>query len=136
MTEGDLIRMDFVRIAPRADRFAAAVYDKLFEVAPQVRELFAPDLTEQRRHLLRIFKRVVNHADNLDKIADELAALGTRHVEYGAKDEYYPVVRDVIIAALESFLGDEWTHEHREAWESVLNEMAQKMLAGARQKAA
>jgi nitric oxide dioxygenase len=42
-----LVQQSFAKIAPIADQAAAMFYDRLFEVAPQVKAMFPPDMTEQ-----------------------------------------------------------------------------------------
>ena len=44
-----LVQQSFSKVAPISDQAADLFYDRLFEVAPQVKPMFPADLTEQRR---------------------------------------------------------------------------------------
>ena len=47
-----LVQASFAKVAPIADQVAILFYDRLFELAPQVRRMFPADITEQRRKLM------------------------------------------------------------------------------------
>src|SRR5262249_19675518 len=54
MTPADieLIQQSFARLVPISDKAAALFYDRLFEVAPEVKPLFRGDMTGQGRKLM------------------------------------------------------------------------------------
>ena len=45
----DLVQSSFAKVTPIADTAAVIFYDRLFEIAPEVRPLFNGDMAEQRR---------------------------------------------------------------------------------------
>ena len=47
-----LVRASFARVVPIQDAAADLFYDRLFAVAPKLRELFPPDLRDQKRKLV------------------------------------------------------------------------------------
>src|SRR5229473_681180 len=106
-----LVQQSFTKVAPIADQAAVMFYDRLFEVAPQVKAMFPGDLTEQRKKLMATLSVVVNGLGNLESILPAASALATRHVSYGAKREHYPVVGAALLWTLEEGLGDGWTPE-------------------------
>lgn len=79
-----LVQQSFAKIAPIADQAAAMFYDRLFEVAPQVKAMFPADMTEQRRKLMATLAVVVNGLSNLESILPAASGLAVRHVAYGA----------------------------------------------------
>jgi nitric oxide dioxygenase len=87
-----LVQQSFARVAPISDQAAVVFYDRLFEIAPSVSALFPADMSEQRKKLMATLAAVVNGLGNLESILPSASALATRHVSYGAKAEYYPVV--------------------------------------------
>ena len=61
----------------------------------------------------------------------KLHELGARHVAYGARPEYYPVVGSVLIASMAEVAGDAWTPEFERAWAAAFEVVAGAMLEGA-----
>src|SRR5262249_8852273 len=55
-----LVQRSFSGIVPIAKQAAAMFYDRLFEIAPQVRAMFPDDMTEQRKKLMATLAVVVN----------------------------------------------------------------------------
>ena len=111
-----LVQQSFGKVAPIADQAAVLFYDRLFEIAPQVKAMFPGDMTEQRRKLMATLAVVVNGLSNLESILPAASALAQRHVTYGAKAEHYPVVGSALLWTLEKGLGDGWTADIAGAW--------------------
>ena len=111
-----LVQQSFAKLAPIADQAAVMFYDRLFEVAPQVKAMFPADMTEQRRKLMATVSAVVNGLGTLESVLPAASALARRHVSYGAKAEHYPVVGGALLWTLEKGLGDGWTTQVADAW--------------------
>jgi hemoglobin-like flavoprotein len=111
-----LVQQSFAKVAPISDQAAVMFYGRLFEIAPQVKELFPTDMAEQRRKLMATLAIVVNGLASLETILPAASALATRHVAYGAKPEHYPVVGSALLWTLEKGLGAAWTKDVAEAW--------------------
>ena len=54
------IQDSFAKVRPIANTAAALFYNRLFEIAPEVRPLFRGDMTEQGRKLMKVLTLVVN----------------------------------------------------------------------------
>ena len=67
---------------------------------------------------------------DLVAIVPKLRELGARHAAYGAQPEHYPVVGEVLIAAMASVAGDAWQAEHEQAWSQAFAIVAGAMLEG------
>ncbi|WP_315737172.1 MULTISPECIES: globin family protein [unclassified Bradyrhizobium] len=130
-----LVQDSFAKVAPISDQAAGIFYDRLFEVAPQVRPMFPDDLTEQRKKLMATLAVVVNGLANLPAILPAASALAKRHVDYGAKPEHYPVVGSALLWTLEKGLGEAWTPEVAEAWTAAYGTLSGFMIAEAYGKA-
>ncbi|WP_315758516.1 MULTISPECIES: globin family protein [unclassified Bradyrhizobium] len=131
----ELVQDSFAKVAPISDQAAGIFYDRLFEVAPQVRPMFPDDLTEQRKKLMATLAVVVNGLANLPAILPAASALAMRHVDYGAKPEHYPVVGSALLWTLEKGLGEAWTPEVAEAWTAAYGTLSGFMIAEAYGKA-
>ena len=95
-------------------------YNRLFELAPQVKPLFRSPMPEQSKKLLAMIGYVINKLDALDDILDEVSKLAQRHVQYGVKDEHYLVVGEALLWTLEKGLAGHWNEEMKESLNSLL----------------
>src|SRR5262245_42357074 len=130
-TQNKLVQQSFAKVAPIADETAELFYDRLFEIAPQVRELFPGDLTDQRKKLMATLTIVVNGLDNMDSILPAAAALAKRHVAYGAEPAHYSVVGEALLWTLEQGLGRSWTPDVAAAWSSIYASLSGFMINAA-----
>jgi hemoglobin-like flavoprotein len=126
-----LVQESFAKVAPIADQAAVMFYNRLFEVAPQVKAMFPADLTEQRKKLMATLSVVVNGLSNLDSVLPAASALARRHVSYGARAEHYPVVGGALLWTLEKGLGDGWTTEVADAWTAAYGTLSGFMISEA-----
>jgi hemoglobin-like flavoprotein len=126
-----LVQQSFTKVAPISDQAAVIFYDRLFEIAPQVKAMFPSDLTEQRKKLMATLAVVVNGLSNLESILPAASALATRHVGYGAKAEHYPVVGSALLWTLEKGLDAAWTPEVAEAWTAAYGTLTGYMISEA-----
>jgi hemoglobin-like flavoprotein len=126
-----LVQQSFAKVAPISDQAAVIFYDRLFEIAPQVKAMFPSDLTEQRKKLMATLAVVVNGLSNLESILPAASALATRHVGYGAKAEHYPVVGSALLWTLEKGLDAAWTPEVAEAWTATYGTLSGYMISEA-----
>jgi nitric oxide dioxygenase len=131
-----LVQDSFAKVAPISEQAAVLFYDRLFEVAPQVRAMFPDDMTEQRKKLMGTLAVVVNGLTNLGAVLPAASALAKRHDKYGAKPEHYPVVGGALLWTLEKGLGDGWTPELAEAWTAAYGTLSGFMISEAYAQAA
>ncbi|GAB3047491.1 globin family protein [Intrasporangium mesophilum] len=128
----DSLETSFDLIAPRGDELMDAFYSRLFTVAPGVRPLFAgTDLLRQKGMLLAALVLLRRSLRDLDSVVPKLRDLGARHVRYGALPEHYPVVGEVLLAAMAQVAGDAWTEQYERAWAAAYGVVAAVMIDGA-----
>jgi hemoglobin-like flavoprotein len=126
-----LVQQSFSKVVPIAEQTAVIFYDRLFEIAPQVKSMFPADMTAQRGKLVATLAAVVNGIGNLDSILPAASALAKRHVSYGAKAEHYPVVGAALLWTLEKGLGAGWTSEVADAWTAAYGTLSGFMISEA-----
>jgi hemoglobin-like flavoprotein len=126
-----LVRNSFAKVVPIKDAAADLFYDRLFEIAPQVRAMFPSDLTEQKKKLMAMIAAAVGGLDELDTLVPAVKALGARHATYGTKPEHYRPVGETLLWTLGKGLGDGFTPEVAAAWTKVYGVLAATMQAGA-----
>lgn len=112
-----LVRSTWQRVVPIADQAAALFYDRLFEIAPEVRPLFEQvDPAQQRAKLVQTLAAAVSALDRLDGLLPTLEALGRRHAGYSVKAAHFDSVGAALLWTLEQGLGTAWSDEARQAW--------------------
>ena len=130
-TQIKLVQESFAKIAPISETAAELFYDRLFEVAPQVKAMFPADMKEQRKKLMATLAVVVGGLGNLDSVLPAASALAKRHVSYGAKAEHYPVVGAALLWTLEKGLGEAWTPDVADAWTAAYGTLSGYMISQA-----
>ncbi len=126
-----LVQDSFAKVAPIADQAAVIFYDRLFEIAPQVRPMFKGDMAEQCRKLMAMLGTVVAGLSKLDTILPAASTLAKRHVAYGALPAHYPVVGAALLWTLEKGLGESWTPEVAGAWGEAYGTLSGYMMSEA-----
>jgi nitric oxide dioxygenase len=98
-------------LAP-ADEF----YRRLFELAPELRQMFKGDMALQAKKFSDMLAWVVAHLEQPDELSRELQALGARHRDYGVQIDHYAPLGSALIWMFQRTLGDRFTSEMEEAW--------------------
>jgi len=114
-----LVQSSFAKVVPIADVAAKLFYDRLFEIAPEVKPFFRHDMREQGRKLMTTLGVVVGSLKNLDAILPAVKALAVKHAGYGVVPAHYEAVGEALIWTLEKGLGEDFSTETRSAWLST-----------------
>jgi len=126
-----LVQQSFAKVVPIADVAAALFYGKLFELDPELKDLFPEDLTEQGKKLMQVIGVAVKGLDKLDELVPVVEQLGIRHVNYGVKEDDYDTVGTALIWTLGQGLGDDFTPEVKDAWVTVYGILSSVMKTAA-----
>lgn len=120
---------EFIR---RSDlRLAELFYERLFAAAPHLRRLFVTDRSVQARKLINTLDSIVQNLANPSENASMLAALGQRHVGYGALPEHYDIVIDMLIESMRELLGTQAEQKTLDDWRTALRLISDQMIAAA-----
>lgn len=134
--ERELVQRSFAAVAPIADQAAEMFYNRLFEIAPEARELFKGNMKSQGNKLMKMLATAVAGLDDMDALVPAVEELGRRHVKYGAQPEHYKPVGEALIWTLEKGLGDKFTPAVRNAWVTTYGVLSNAMIAAAYPQAA
>jgi hemoglobin-like flavoprotein len=127
----ELVRATWQRVNADGDAVAALFYERLFEIDPSTRELFAnADMSAQRSKLLQALGIIVADLERPDALAPVLQSMGRRHLSYGVRKRHYSAVGDALLWSFERGLGDDWTREAEAAWERAYA-LVSGMMSGA-----
>ena len=106
-------------------------YNRLFEIAPQVKHMFHHPVPEQSKKLLAMISYVIAKLDKLEDIIDEVGKLAQRHNSYGVRPEHYTIVGNALIWTVEQGLGENWNQPVKEAWIECYTILSTAMIAAA-----
>lgn len=127
-----LLRESFGRVAPMAGPAAALFYQRLMEMDPSTRPLFArTDMAAQGAKLMQAIGMAVASLERPDLLVPKLQDLARRHVDYGVERSHYPSVGSALLWTLEEALGDAFTPEVAEAWREGFAILADVMMDAA-----
>jgi|SRR5450631_1757183 hemoglobin-like flavoprotein len=111
-----LVKDSFRKVLPIAGIAADLFYDRLFEIAPDVRPLFRDDLVAQKKKLMAMLSTVVTNLHQVDKIAPAVGDLGKRHVGYGVSAKHFEPVGAALLWTLGEILGADFAPSVKVAW--------------------
>ena len=127
------VRSTWSLMGATTDLVAPRFYQRLFDRAPEVRQLFAhTNMEEQSEKLVQILTVVVRSLDDLQHLAPAVEALGRRHGKYGVQDEHYALVADALLDTFAEILGPAFTNDTRAAWYDAYSTLANIMKDAAR----
>ena len=131
----ELVKSSWEKVKPISDVAAGLFYGKLFEIDPELKEIFSGDMTEQGRKLMAMINTAVNSLGNLSDIVPAVQELGKRHIDYGVKDKDYDTVGEALIWTLGEGLGENFTDEIKSAWIETYTILATTMKEAAKEVA-
>ncbi len=124
----DLVQSTFEKVRPISLAAAGMFYNRLFEMAPEVRPLFKGDMAEQGRKLMATLAVVVGSLHSLPTILPAVSTLAKKHIEYGVKPGHYAAVGAALLWTLERGLGQSWTPEVASAWTNAYTTLSNFMI--------
>ncbi len=130
----ELVQTSFSQVVPIAGTAADLFYDRLFEIAPQLRAMFPSDLDEQKKKLMAMLGTVVSGLSRLDKLIPSVRALGRRHAGYGVKPQHFTPVGAALLWTLEQGLGEAFTPEVKDAWATAYIVLSTTMIEAANER--
>ena len=130
------IRTSWAAVEPDGETLSSAFYQRLFELDPVLRRLFAKtDMTAQGRIVMQTFKVIVASLDDFDTIVPFIQALGRVHARYGVREEHYDTVGAALMWTLDRMLGARFDDETADAWATAYHVLATLMIEAADEEA-
>ena len=124
-----LVRHTFTHIAPNHDIVARLFYDKLFEIAPDLRPMFTHSMDMQRAKVMQMLAALVSSIDDPSHFNRMARELGKRHVGYGVMKDQYALVGKALMWALEEACPDVMTPAALEAWNALYRLMSGEAIS-------
>lgn len=111
-----LVQQSLAQIMPEADKVAALLYRRLFELDPALRPLFPDDLTGHGRHFLAALQIGINGLSAAETIIPVIKQLGYRHAGAGVRGQDYHTFGLALLWTVAEILGADFTTEVAMAW--------------------
>ena len=106
-------------------------YNRLFEIAPEVKPMFQNSIPEQSKKLMAMIGYVIAKLDSLEDILNEVKKLAVRHVHYGVRAENYTQVGTALLWTLEKGLAKDWDEDLKNAWTKCYTILSSAMISAA-----
>ena len=123
----NLIKSSFAAVYFNQEKSAKVFYDRLFEIAPQMRPLFTSDMKVQGKKLMDLLSVLVSatsHQSNFELLVQDTAE---KHIGYGATPKYYELVGEALLWMMQEQLRNDFTPAVQEAWTEVYQMIATAM---------
>lgn len=130
-SDSRLLKKSLALIEPQTERFMAHFFATLFVRNPELRPIFPLTLGESGKRVFGALIRYAWSSEQPESAARWLGELGRDHRKYGVAERHYPLLRDALLAALQSFCGGAWSDQTQAAWERALAAITAAMTAGA-----
>lgn len=127
-SEIDLLRTTPLVMLKRKEAAAELFYDTLFEMSPQLRALFPPQMSDQAQKFAATLVVAINSLTDWDALRPVVEALARRHLSYGVEAEHYAQVGDALMATLRKF---DAQPEELLVWGRVYKKLSSHMIATA-----
>lgn len=115
-TQIAVVQASWQKVAPLGGELADTFYQRLFELAPELRQFYQTDLQQYGDRLMRNLGLAVTSLGRLDSVLPMLQDFAAQRIERGIKDGYETVVRNAMLWALEQRLAESFTQDVRTAW--------------------
>lgn len=131
MNHFDLVEQSFRLVQKNKSHFTTVFYQKLFEKSPQLKPLFLKtDLSKQSEKLYGSLVLLVENLNQPETLKAVLGPLGEKHKNYGAIEQHYPLVGEVLIETLKECTDGNWNTEIEKAWIDTYTAVVKMMLEG------
>lgn len=126
-TQVQTVQDSFQRIAANSTRASGLFYSELFRLAPDLRQLFPPDMVQHERKFMLMLAAIVKALDKVETVSQDVVDLGRRHMSYDVQEEHFSVLNEAFLAMLNQLLGADCRPEIEDAWAAAFDMMARIM---------
>lgn len=110
-------------------------YESFFRLAPDAQKYFKKknggevDYKKLTRKFSYTMDFIINNINDLEKIPNQIADLGSIHNKLKIEREYYALFTESILVLIDELLGNRSTDELKGAWKKVLEYISERMQA-------
>lgn len=126
-TQVALVQDSFKFIGKQTHEAGRIFFDELFQLAPELQQLFSDDMSKHKLKFVQMLSTVVRSLDRIATISEDIVDLGRRHASYDVAEEHYEVMGEALMAMLSRLLGPDLTRETGDAWAAAYGMIARVM---------
>lgn len=115
-SEVGLVKQTFAMVCCVVTNASKLFYERLFELAPELRSQFPGDLRSHGFKFMATLKFLVDGLENPAFTSSTSTSLGSPQALLGVDEEYYQVYGEALLWMLQRTLGRSFTSEVRSAW--------------------
>ncbi|MCH8167941.1 MAG: hemin receptor [Proteobacteria bacterium] len=123
-----LIRDSFHRLQPDVETASELLYQRLFEIAPELRSMFRSDMAGQGMQFMSTLGLILRHLDDPRALRPHLEHLAQGHAAFGVKPEHFRPMGQALIWAMRETLGERFPAAAATAWEAAYEILALEMV--------
>jgi nitric oxide dioxygenase len=123
-----LIRDSFHLLEPDVETASELLYERLFEIAPELRAMFRSDMAGQGMQFMSTLGVILQHLDDPQALRPHLEHLAQGHAAYGVKPEHFRLMGQALIWAMRKTMGDKFPEGAAAAWETAYELLAREMV--------
>ena len=124
----DLIRESFRRLQPDVETASGLLYERLFEIAPELRAMFRSDMAEQGMQFMSTLGVILQHLDDPETLRPHLEHLAQGHAAYGVKAEHFEPMGQALIWSMRKTMGENFPEGAAAAWKAAYELLAREMV--------
>lgn len=122
----------YERICAEQHSFAGRFYARLFELNPQIEQLFkSTGMEMQGKMVIQAIGIGIRSFDKEEDFVGMFNSLGRRHALYGVKEEYYPIIGKALVDTCTSSFGSDFGDDAEDALNQLLSRIQEAMVQGA-----
>jgi nitric oxide dioxygenase len=128
-----LVQATFQQVVPIREQAAQIFYNRLFQLDPSLRALFAAtDLRRQGAKLMASLDLIVRGLNHPGAFMDDVRAVARHHAGYGLEERHFAIAGEALLWTLRTGLGQAFTPAVKEAWTEAYAVLSGAMIEALR----
>lgn len=109
-------------------KITTRMYERMAEEQPDLKALFANTRNGQAERLAGAVLAYAQNIDEIEQLAPAIAVISKKHVSAKVLPEHYPLVGQLLLAAMQDVLGDALNKEILDAWAEAYTFLADAFI--------
>ena len=122
------VRESWIAVNANSELFGLAFYNTLFEMAPELKQMFKSDTAHQATKFTSMLSYLVLKLNRVNEMRAEMTRLAAIHNSHGVQPRHYLVVGEALLATLKKRLGAHFDAETGDAWQQAFAVISKLMI--------
>jgi ferredoxin-nitrate reductase len=122
-----IVQQSYPRVKNKLEKIMTALYTKLFEMAPELKEMFGLEVKEITKKQAELISLFVENIDNYHVLESRIDEVVKKHIEKKVQPKHYKLFGDAFMKAITEECN--LTYSEREAWKEIYNYIANILSA-------